>query len=76
MKCDGKSGRPKTHRMYENVEEMPQLVTSLSAWITIKELNLDKEIVRNTLTEDLEISLVKKHRKVGPSILYARFGTL
>jgi hypothetical protein len=56
VKDDERTGHPKTHRTYENVEIMRKLVYSdrrLSVRMMAEELNLDRETVRKIFTEDL-----------------------
>jgi hypothetical protein len=70
MKDDKGTGRPKTHRTDENVEEVQKLVRSdrrLSVRMMAEELNLDRESVRKVLTEDL--GMWKISAKMVPQIL-------
>jgi histone-lysine N-methyltransferase SETMAR len=70
MKDDERTGRPKTHRTDENVEEVWKLVHSdrrLSVRMMAEELNLDRETVRKILTEDL--GMRKVSAKTVPRIL-------
>jgi hypothetical protein len=56
VKDDERTGCPKTHRTDENVEKVRKLVCSekqLSVRMIAEELNLDRETVRNILTEGL-----------------------
>jgi hypothetical protein len=56
VKDNERTGHPKAHQTDENVKKVWKLVHSnrrLSVRMTAEELNLDREIVRKILTEDL-----------------------
>ena len=56
VKDDARSGRPSTARTEENVESVRRLLTedrSTTLQMTADRLNIGKETVRRTVTEDL-----------------------
>jgi hypothetical protein len=70
MKEDKRTGHLKTHRRDKNVEKLQKLVHSdrrLMDQMMAEELNLDREIVRKILTEDLRIR--KDAAQIVPRIL-------
>jgi hypothetical protein len=70
VKDDERTGHPKTHWADENVEKVQKLVRSdrrLSVRMMAEELNLDRETVRQILTEDLGTRKVSA--KMVPRIL-------
>ncbi|XP_023572467.1 putative uncharacterized protein FLJ37770 isoform X1 [Octodon degus] len=61
VRDDARSGRPVTHRTHENIQKVKNLVCSnrqLTVRMMAEELHLDKETVRLTLKENLNMRKV------------------
>lgn len=67
---DARSGQPKTQRTKENVERVRTLLRSdggLSVRMMAEELNMNRETVRQILTEDLGVGKISA--ETGPPVL-------